>query len=466
MNVRLAFFCLSFWMVLGSNGFAQDFCSSFTVTVSEDTTICEPSSPVQLSASFSNQPFFVEWSPASGLDNPLSAQPIATTPTTETYTVTAQAISENLIFNGDFELGGLGFTTDYNIASGGPNGPLHNEGEYLVSDNPNATHQDFADCGDHTLGTGNMMVVNSSDQQNDIWCQVISVEPGENYAFSAWVASVTSENPANLQFSFDGNLLGNTVEAPEETCVWTPFFATWSSGTATDVEICIANVNNESTGNDFAIDDIRFGPICEADASVTITVGEAPLPVPEVDCNATANSIALSWASVAGASSYSITVLDAAPGVFTSDTSYLITGLSELQQVNYELFAVSADGCSSQVFSGSCFSLECPEYSLTLDGDNEICEGDSLTLTLEITTSGSGPFSVGYEFNGLANTLQGLQPGTNTLSLPVPIGGTLSLSALTDESAPSCTFNGTFPSLSFTVIPGGNAGVGAGLTFC
>jgi gliding motility-associated-like protein len=464
MNIRLAGFCLLL-LLFGRIGFAQD-CDNFTITVSADTTLCTPGEPVPVGAVFSTTPFNFQWSPGAGLADPSAAVTTVNLTSTQTYTITAQTIGENLIFNGDFALGNVGFTTDYGQGSGGPNGPLHNEGEYLISNNPMSTHEDFAPCGDHTTGNGNMMVVNSSDQQNDVWCQVVSVTPGTDYAFSAWVASVTTENPANLQFSFDGMLLGNTAEATPVTCEWVPFYATWNSGGATDVEICVTNVNNESTGNDFALDDISFGPVCEATAELTITVGETPGTVPDVVCEANTNSILLSWSPTMGASTYQMDVLDGPVGTFTSDTTYLIEGLTENQQVNYELFAVSAEGCLSHVYSGGCTTLECPDYTLELEGATEICEGSPLDLALLIETESPGPFTMEYTYNGLTNTLPGLQAGMNNLSVPVPGSGSIAITTFSDSSAPACIHNGPFPSLDFDVVPFPAAGVGKDLAFC
>ncbi len=456
---------LVFAMLLGCTAYAQD-CNDFSLTVNEDTTLCGTGQAAPLSAELTLPPFALEWSPATGLVDPQSAVTTATVSATTTYIVTAQAIGSNLIFNGDFELGAVGFTTDYNTASGGPNGPLHNEGEYQVSNNPNATHDDFAACGDYTSGNGQMMIVNSSDQQDDVWCQVVSVEPMTDYAFSAWVASVTVENPAVLQFSFDGVLLGTTINASPQTCQWSQFAQIWNSGNATDVEICVTNVNNESSGNDFALDDIRFGPVCEVTDSVTITVGEAPDAVPAVDCTAGSNDLLLSWSPVAGAAGYVLDVLDGPQGQFESDTSYAIEGLMPGQQVNYELFVQSAEGCLSPPFSGSCTTPECPAYELSILGDTAICEGAPLELVLLLSTESEGPFTLTYELGGNTNTLPALQSGENALSLPVGGAGILSFTAFVDSSYPNCSFGGDLPEVGVAVSPAPEAGVGQTASFC
>lgn len=452
-------------MLMGFTAYAQD-CNNFSLTVSEDTTLCATGEAIPLSAEFTIPPFALEWSPATGLADPLSAATTATVDATTTYTVMAQAIGDNLIFNGDFELGAVGFTTDYNTASGGPNGPLHNEGEYQISDNPNATHEDFAACPDHTSGNGQMMVVNSSDQQDDVWCQVVSVQPMTDYAFSAWVASVIEENPAVLQFSFDGMLLGSPINALPLTCQWSQFAQTWNSGNATDVEICIANVNDESSGNDFALDDIRFGPICEVTDSVTVALGEAPAPVAMATCEAGANELLLSWEPVAGAAGYVLDVLDGPAGQFTTDTSYIIEGLMPGQQVNYELFAQSVEGCLSPPYSGSCTTPECPSYELAILGDTAICEGAPLELAIQLTTDSEGPFTLTYQMGGSSDTLFALQSGENTYSLPVAASGTLAFTAFTDSSHPNCSYGGGLPEVEVAVATAPEAGVGQQASFC
>ena len=60
---------------------------------------------------------------------------------------------------------------------------------------------------DHTPGDGdgNMMLVNGAQQPNvAVWTQTITVTPHTNYAFSTWVQTITTVNPAKLQFSING----------------------------------------------------------------------------------------------------------------------------------------------------------------------------------------------------------------------------------------------------------------------
>jgi len=439
-----------------SLGIAQN-CDDFALSLSPDTVLCSPADEASLTGTASSPPFEWAWSPAEGLNATDQGSVLAQPSVTTTYTLTARAIRENLIFNGNFALGAVGFTTDYDPASGGPNGPLDNEGEFMVDDNPNDTHQNFAACGDHTTGDGNMLVVNSSANQDQVWCQVVSVTPNTDYAFSAWATSVFPENPANLQFSFDGLLLGSVFNASSTTCEWQQFFATWNSGANTDVEICIANVNDEASGNDFAIDDVAFGEICEASAEVTVTVGEE-LPTPQPDCEASSSSITLTWPPVAGATGYEVNVLNAPAGTFTADTAYTVSGLAPGQTVDFEIQTLQG-GCAGPVNAFSCTTLECPDYTIeVITFDSIICEGATLGLELAVSTSSEGPFSLTVDIGGLPASFDNLSPGTNAIALQVNSSGTLSFTSLSDGTYPNCTISGLPEDLSFTVETPPSAG--------
>ncbi len=432
-------------------------CDDFILSLSPDTALCSPAAEASLSGNTNFTPFEWGWSPTTGLNTADQGSVLAQPTVTTTYTLTARAIRENLIFNGNFALGAVGFTTDYNPASGGPNGPLDNEGEYMVDDDPSDTHQDFAPCGDHTTGDGNMLIVNSSASQDQVWCQVVSVTPNTDYAFSAWATSVFPDNPANLQFSFDGLLLGSVFNASSNTCEWQQFFATWNSGPNTDVEICIANVNSEASGNDFAIDDVAFGEICEASAEVTVTVGEE-LPAPQPDCEASSNSITLTWPPVAGATDYAVNVLNAPAGSFTADTAYTIDGLAPGQTVDFELQTLQGE-CAGPVNTFSCTTLECPDYSVEVTAyDSVVCEGATANLELTINTSSAGPFSLTVDIGGLPDSFDNLSPETNTIALQLNSSSTLSFNGLSDGAYPNCTINSLPEDLSLTVETPPSAG--------
>jgi gliding motility-associated-like protein len=107
-----------------------------------------------------------------------------------------------------------------------------------------------------------MMVVNGETTIGaEVWCETVNVLPNTDYVFETWVTTVVASNPAQLQFSINGVLVGNVFQAPSSNCLWLQFFEVWSSGGNTTAEICITNQNTIASGNDFAIDDIFFGPL-------------------------------------------------------------------------------------------------------------------------------------------------------------------------------------------------------------
>ncbi len=243
-----------------------------TVSAGPDKYLCAPSNSTQLEGDIDGTYLTFNWSPTTGLSGANSLTPTATVSTTTTYVLTARAVNTalNLIDNGDFEQGNTGFNSDYLYSPGN----LVPEGRYDVIDNPQASHPGFQPCNDHTSGMGNMMVVNGAGTPGqNVWCQTISgLIPNQQYAFSCWVATVVAASPARLQFEINGATIGPIFNAPASTCVWQNFYALWNNGAATSATICILNQNTTLGGNDFALDDLSFAPICEVKDTVKVNV--------------------------------------------------------------------------------------------------------------------------------------------------------------------------------------------------
>ncbi len=241
-----------------------------TVDLGNDTTICQGQS-VTLDAGpgFGNY----VWS-----DN--STNQTLTVTTTGTYYVDAINYGGDLVSNGDFELGNTAFSTAYTVGTGGAWGLISNPGTYAVTTSPNLAHSNFSNCPDHTTGTGNMMVVNGASTANQsVWCQTFNVTPNTDFEFSAWAMNLNPVNSASLAFSINGVQLGNPF-APINagaTCTWENFFEMWNSGASTTATICIVNLSTASGGNDFALDDISFTPICVYSDTIDVTVNPMPI---------------------------------------------------------------------------------------------------------------------------------------------------------------------------------------------
>jgi large repetitive protein len=295
-----------------------------------DTVICEGNS-VNLSAGGA---ISYEWTPHAGLDDPFSPNPTATPTNTTTYYLTGYGEACNIIYNGDFSGGYDGFSTAYTYDP-----DLHPEGNFYIGDNPNDYHSNFAACGDHTTGTGDMMVINGSPVANEeIWCQDIVVLPNTDYVFSTWLTSVHPSNPAILQFSINGSLLGSPFPATATTCDWNQFYATWNSGANTNITICIVNQNTIATGNDFAIDDIYFSPICpsvNAD-SVKITVNPNPTPVLPVNTAACIHDLPFTIDVGNGYADYAWNTAETTQAIDVNTTG------------NYSVTVTDGNGCTNE----------------------------------------------------------------------------------------------------------------------
>jgi gliding motility-associated-like protein len=266
-HYRLSIVCCFFFFAT-LNVWAQ---CPITVDAGDDIYLCAPPTPTQLNGDISGPYLGFNWSPLTGLSGGTSLTPTVTVSQTTTYVLTATApdFGNNLVDNGDFEGGNSGFTSDYGYNPG----DLVPEGLYDVLDNPQDDHPGFAPCDDHTSGSGNMMVVNGAGTPNqDVWCQTVPVTPNTQYVLSAWVTSVVASSPALLQFNINGTPLGGIFNAPGGTCNWQNFFQVWNSAGNTSATICIVNQNTNLGGNDFALDDIVFAPVCTVTDTVKVFV--------------------------------------------------------------------------------------------------------------------------------------------------------------------------------------------------
>lgn len=243
------------------------------VNLGRDTTLCQGQS-IQLNAT---GPY------SSYLWNNGSTLPLRTVNATGVYSVKVGILGDNQIVNGDFEQGNTGFVTAYNPGNGGTYGLLTNEGTYAITTSPNLVHNNFYTCQDHTPAPGNkMMVVNGAASPNvNVWCQTIPLQPNTDYQFGTWVTSMENSSTANLaqlQFSINGSPFGTVYTPSTSGCNWGQFTQNWNSGINTSAQICVVSQNfGNPGGNDFAIDDITFRPICFSYDTIAVTV--APVPV-------------------------------------------------------------------------------------------------------------------------------------------------------------------------------------------
>lgn len=175
------------------------------------------------------------------------------------------APAQNLIVNGDFEAGNTGFSNDYiySLANMEP------AGVYCITNDPGAVHGAWTSFGDHTTGTGLMLVANGdSDPTNCVWRQTVSVSANTAYLFSGWAASAHPESPGSFFLFVNGDQQGSAVALPSTTGLWQNYSVVWSSGTSVSALLEIRMLTTEGYGNDFVLDDLSFRPAFPSRKSV------------------------------------------------------------------------------------------------------------------------------------------------------------------------------------------------------
>ncbi|HLO58912.1 MAG TPA: PKD-like domain-containing protein [Bacteroidales bacterium] len=171
--------------------------------------------------------------------------------------------------NNDFSAGNTGFSSAYGYAAPAGDHTLWPEGLYTIVTNPQSIHASFSTCGDHTSGTGNMMVINADPTAGKIvWSSgAIAVTPNTDYTLSFYVTTVCMPNPAQLIWNVNGENIGSQFNATTTTCQWVNAVAIWNSGNKTTATFDIINLNIVASGNDFALDDIscKYRINCDTD---------------------------------------------------------------------------------------------------------------------------------------------------------------------------------------------------------
>lgn len=280
---------------------------------------------------------------------------------------------EELVANGDFQLGPFGYSTDYTLSiNNGPWGLLSNEGTYGVSPNANFLHNNFQGLDHTNPGTGNFMVVNGAAVPNtNVWCQTIDVEQNTDYVVSGWFRNVDT-NPqnntfGNLQFQIDGVAQGNSLIADGD---WEQITFNWNSGSNESIELCILSLQIEPGGNDFGIDDISMTTckdynvvgVVEAGENLTVCSGE---------------SFTLGTSDLAN---FTYEWIEGGEVVATDGTPEL-TLMNTGTTSEVYLFEVFADSAGT-----GCFQLDMvevmvnPNPEISLGEDVVLCEGETIFL--------------------------------------------------------------------------------------
>ena len=163
--------------------------------------------------------------------------------------------AQNLVANGNFEGGNSGFTSQYPFAT-----TNSTEGQYGIVTDPKSWNGSMNSFGDHTSGTGKMLIVNGKSDGSSavLWTQQINVVPNHVYFFSAWAANVSSRQPSTFVLRVNGVTQQPSTTLPTQPALWLNYTTIWNSGVSTSALLEILIVSTEVVGNDTVFDDIVF----------------------------------------------------------------------------------------------------------------------------------------------------------------------------------------------------------------
>ncbi|HBN04330.1 MAG TPA: hypothetical protein DD434_00880 [Bacteroidales bacterium] len=243
-----------------------DTCS---VNIIPNDTIIFSNDTVQIQLNISTYPDSCKWTPSTGLNNNLIPNPIATINNSTQYTVEAYYLMDsNLIYNGDFELGNTGFSTQYtNWTSDG-----FVFGNYTITNNANNVSGGFTPCNNG----GNYMVLDGIGTTDYYFFQsTVNIEPNTLYEFSVQsvflaFSELSSSYYPRLKYYINNQQLGGIDVISNYNCNWHTFKYKWYSGNNTTATVKVVDDNTDGSGNDFAVDNILLKKICKATDNINI----------------------------------------------------------------------------------------------------------------------------------------------------------------------------------------------------
>jgi len=195
-----------------------------------------------------------------------------------TYTVTGSLpTGANLVTNGTFEAGNVGFLSSYsyiNVTADGTNNT--NEGIYAIIDIPHWLHSGFSTSVDSPDAGTKQMVINGATIANvTVWSETVKVVPNSTYQFSYWLQSVVDGNPSIIQLYANNQPIGTPFTAVQAVGNYRKYYYNWDSGSSTSVTLDLRNQNTAQGGNDFALDNIDFRTVTQVSSSVNVTSNPA-----------------------------------------------------------------------------------------------------------------------------------------------------------------------------------------------
>ena len=291
-------------------------------------------------------------------------------------------ISAQTLINGNFESGGNGVGFLINgIGYTQINPPTGSsfQGNYAITTNPQLLNSNFISGGDHTTGSGRMLVVDGNTVPNSrLWSStstggaLTGFTAGSVYTFSYWIKSVSNDvtnnaTQANINVFFVNasniNPASTNSYAPLPSQGWTRVSYTFTA-TANNALIELRNNNLSVLGNDFALDDFA------------ITPGALPLTLSQTFINPTCPSSSDGSVTGVGAGGALPYTFSLATTTFTISNSSGV--FSNLTSGTYTLSVQDAAGA----IVPPIIVVLTPPNDITINAPTTICQGASTNLSV------------------------------------------------------------------------------------
>ena len=181
---------------------------------------------------------------------------------TTTITGSYSTLDSNLVINGDFEAQFEGFNTTYKITD-----DVEKTGFIAVDDNPGSFTSYFINKGDHTLGNGNMLIIDGDTFEDYFYQTTVAAEKESQYEISFWGLNIheifipgdtsnEDKNPPIYRITINGKTMYDTI-LPMDTS-WNEFSFIYKTENTDSIRLEISSQTGTVKKNDFAIDDVSI----------------------------------------------------------------------------------------------------------------------------------------------------------------------------------------------------------------
>ncbi|MDM8161589.1 hypothetical protein QUH73_17370, partial [Labilibaculum sp. K2S] len=370
-----------------------------------DTVICRDES-VEL---YAGNDFLFNWD-VDGLSSRVVVSPDSTT----TYHLRVFYIDETLelVDNGNFTLGNIGFQSDYYYCSSTSSWSCRSRSsKYTVSPNTRAFGSDKSSCiGVTGNSPDNVMVVEGGSVNNTVWEQSITVDPDSYYVFALNITNLKNDSFDDFELVVNGVVIESfSTNSP---CNWDKYQRLVYSDNSSSLNVQINNTSTTGVDNAFALDGISMFKLSEIPLDVTVGVIQHVTANAGIDLTICESGTASLNGVVTNASSY----LWKSLGDGTFDNSSLLNaiytpGITDIANgfVDLELSAQPIIPCVDPAKDTVRIDIN-SNLNVDLGADQAICQGNTVSLdaghpgsaylwstgetTQTITVSTSGNYSV------------------------------------------------------------------------